>query len=437
MKKRALIFIMTDMAKCIKATIVTLVCAAALILSLAGCKTLFTSEGRYYREARYLAGSGEYAGALESLGRALLIDPSYEKALVLLIEVYPEAVAWYERELEELRGRSDIPSLDRKAETCAALVSIHATVQALPELRHPETGAPIRLYPRDYRAELEAARTEAAEGHYGEGIRLAARDSREDAKQASKEFLKVLEYRPGYRDAAERESAARLRAAQNLAVLPFTHDFSAVFESGVGREIRERLIASLTGDQVAMEYTNLVDQAVLKEALRSQREALSSLYDESAAVKVGRLVQANLVLSGKVEHLRRSEPDPETRVYEREAEVPATAEDLGREPLEGETVTVGATVTCRRYSSSAGFRTVYTLNDLETGTIILSDTFSLEAGDELYRADYEGDPRALTAGDLEMIRDSRRRIKDPDTLLRTLAEEAGEEIARALRDYLR
>lgn len=408
-----------------------------LLFSLAGCKSLFTPEGRHYRDAKSAVARSDYSRGIAALSLALQLDPEYKKAILLLEEAYPQGVNWYKNELTKVSGGFDLSSLDRTAAAYAALVSIAESVNTLPVLVHPKTKQTLSFSPGDYREELRQAELNAAEGHYQEGIRLALMDDRESAKQSSREFLKALDYVPGYKDAREREGVIRQRAIQSVVFLPFSLNTGANYGADISRIIPDTIIAEIINNPEVMEYTQIVDQELVDQVIQNQRLSMSGLYDESSGVEIGRLVNANLILAGKVNNMTWDKPYQTFKVVEREAQVTPTAADLGREPLEGELFTVNATVYLFEAGSSAKIMASYKLIDIETGTIILSNALAEEVVDEQFWAEFEGDERALTAEDRKLTQVRKKSPRTIPSLLGEASEEIGKVIASRLKSYLK
>jgi len=412
---------------------------AGILFLFSGCKTLFTPEGRFYGDAKSALRHRQYSQGIAYLSEALRLDPEYKKAILLLEESFVPGVRYYENEVRAVSGGADLNSLDRTAAAYTALVSMAESARSLPALVHPKTGRPLSYTVADYREQMARAREAAAEGHYQEGLRYAGMEGREAAKQASREFLKALEFVPGYRDAAQRETAARQEATQNVVFLPFRIRSGAYYGVDISRIIPETAMGEIQDDPAVMEYTNIVEQELVDQVIAAQKTAMSGLYDNATGVEIGKMVNANLILAGSVDNITWENPATYYKTQDRSADVPATAEDVlaGLAVTEGDLITVTAAVTRFHSRSSARFQVSYKLIDIESGTVVFSQSQVFETEDNERWGEFEGDSRALTEEDLALLELWQEPVKKVPVLLGIISREAGERIASRLKGYLK
>ncbi len=408
-----------------------------LVFQITSCKTLFTEEGRLYRQAKTLVRQKKYDHAISNLSIALQIDPEYKNAVKLIDEIFPESQSYYLRLLKNMEQKDTLEVLDRRASIYTSLNTIYRAMSNLPQLIHPKTKEMLSFKLTDYSKQMDEAVHSAAEGYYQEGLRLAGNGNRTDAKAASKAFLKALEYIPDYKDAVSREAAARNRAIQAVVFLPFRGLDYTISDLNANEYILDTIVAKLSSDKEVMEYTKIVDQSQLEPILQSQQLALSGLFDDTTSVEIGKLVSANLIFSGKTNQISYDEPVTTHKVEHRKREVPAAFDDLGREPLEGETVTVEADIDIFKKTTSARILISYKLLDIETSTVLLSDSLNRDTEDSISWAAYQGDERALNEKDLELVSKGEGKAADASELISEGLRYLGMEVAAKLKSYLK
>ncbi len=408
-----------------------------MIFQLSGCKTLFTEEGSLYSHSKPLVRRKQYDQALSNLSLALQIDPEYKKAILFLEKVYPEAITHYQREIRNLTSGEALSSLDRRAAAYRSLNSIAFSMGNLPGIIHPKTGTPLVFDVVNYDTELETAVLAAAEGYYQEGRRLAVEAGRESAKAASRAFKTALEYIPGYKDADSLEQDARIKAIQSIVFLPFRGDNYTYSGFNANEYLQNTIITDIVSNPSVMEYTNIVERALLEPVLEAQKMALTGLFNESVSIEIGKLVNANLIVAGKTNQISFDLPRVFTKSEHREKIITPTAEELGREPLESDAYSVEADIILYRKVAEVRVMASYKLIDIETGTLVLTDSLRKEESDSVYWAEYQGDERALTDRDRNLVDNKERSVKDVEDMLITALEAMGREISGQLGDYLR
>lgn len=411
----------------------------SVLFLLTGCKSVFTPEGRLYSAARKSINQNRFDDAMVNLVESLVIDPEYKKARNLLKESFYRGIDYYEGQINSHSSLQNLSHLDVRAESYLSLDTMMKAAQNMPPLIDDETGLALTLVVRDYQDKLTEALEMAAEAHYREGINLSSLAGRENAKKASKAFLKTLYYMPGYKDAVQRETEAREKAMQRLVILPFVTGSNTYFGVDVPGIISGAVEATLLGDAETMEYTQIIEQEQIDTLIRAQKIGLHSLYDSSTSVEVGSLLNGNLILTGRITRLDWADPRTVFQTVTRTADVEATAEDLIAHPelQVGDPLTVTAEVTYYRQISSASLRLNYRLIDIETGLILFSDLFSEEIESEAAWATFTGDSRALTSQDNQAVNVWKKDAQSSRKLVQELSDEAGRFIADKLSGFLK
>jgi len=188
-----------------------------------------------------------------------------------------------------------------------------------------------------------------------------------------------------------------------------------------------------------MEYTNIVEQELVDQVIAAQKTAMSGLYDNATGVEIGKMVNANLILAGSVDNITWENPATYYKTLDRSADVTVTEEDVLADPalILGDTFTVTAAVTQFHARSSARFQVSYKLIDIESGTVVFSQSQVFETEDNERWGEFEGDSRALTEEDSALLELWQEPVKKVPVLLGIISREAGEKIAARLKGYLK
>ena len=414
-------------------------CLVLLIFTCFSCKSL-SQEGRHFSQAKKQIKVYAYADAISSLAMAIHIDPAYEKAILLLVETFPKALAWYTAEITVSSGRSDIDSLDKAAKAYGAFVSIDSSVKLISGVLNPKTGMSLRLSVPDYRSEYFSAAELAAEAHYNRGINYLNQGGRDQAKLAVSDFLAVLAYFSDYRDARALELKARQIATIKLAVMPFSMSFTRFSGYDMSRKFQQEIIEEIRDDRSLMEFTSLIEPSVIDDIIWRRGVSNSRIFDDNIALMLAADLSANFIIAGNIRQFYPVGPTVYNSVVERTATIKATTDDVtkGLAKEVGESIEVKARYTFHRLYAGAEIRIIFKVLDADNRKSVYSYNLTEKQEDEKeWGENLEGDRRALTQNDITLINRSAGIIKSVTTLVDQAVEELSQDIFNRAKSYLR
>ncbi len=420
-----------------------------IIISLTGCKSL-SSEGRLLTDATRARKSGDYYNAAINAIESVRIDNEYKKALLFLDEIYPEAVSYYEQKAEQTKTSSEIFKNDKIATYYGYLVEINEAARTLPPLYHPKTKMQLSFSYTDYSAERGEYSELAAEDHYQEGLRLAKLKTREDSKQAAKEFEMALGFVPGYKDAKTRAAAALEEGTQVVAFFEFRNNAWDIPINQFSDLVQATAISELMKDREVMKFTKFIDRQMQSSLLNEQINSMNALMDDQSRVEIGNLLNSNIFITGTIDAASIDNPPPSRRTEhkvitfdEEDSESSSTSSTSGTsgswksgstapppDVAEAEITYFKRTIT---FNATVTFRAI----DVETGEILMGNTVSWSEEDEAEWARWSGDERALDYNDRNLASKDDTDIRSVQTLATEAAKELGKKIASELAKMLR
>jgi len=382
---------------------------ALVALVLSGCGknvTLYNKAKKHYK-------AGDFEAALQTNAQSLQLKPGYQKAQELLKEVYPKALKRRQDNVARLRAANDDLMWDKLVPEYEALIKIQTTLAELPRLVHPKTGEVFMYDPLDYNPQLKESRNNAAEYHYQKGLTLARQSDDPDIqKESAKEFKIALSFVAGYKDSLARYEQSRKKAVKRIAILAFEDKTGSKNRfGGIPDMLVDNIVSSLLKDKASSEFLEIISRAQIDAVLQEQQLSASGLVDESSSAKIGQLLGAHEILSGKILQID-FQPTRTTSVQLKES---ATIEiEQGEAEVDPQTeeetapVKIKQDVQClySKFTKTAAARITasYTIVDVSSGKIKIQDSYTgaFEWSDTWAKKD-SGDDRALTPATKALI----------------------------------
>lgn len=436
----------------------SLLLAIAVIVLLSGCKSLFTREGNLLSDAKQAEKRGDYHTAVMSVTESIKIDNEYKKAIEFLMDVYPRANSHYSLKIDETRSAGSSFYNDDVVRYYEYLKNINEAVKTLPPVYNPKTKMQLSFTYTDYSSDLAEAKQLAAEDHYQEGLRLQKLKGRENAKGAAKEFETAVGYVKGYKDAEIRAQQALEAGLQILAFFPFINNAWNIPTAQFSDLMQNKIISSLMNDAEVMKFTKIIDRSMQEQIINEQMGSLNPLMDDASRVEIGALLNSNIFITGSIDNAVLEGPSTSMTQYHREVEIEPDAETEEGEgyykndseeslyyktdsqnsaaPFSGGN-TVEADVFYYRKSINFEVTVTYKAIDVETGTILKSDTVTVFSEDVSEWAEWSGNEEALTWEDEQLINTYEESVMSAQQIASQAAEDAGKEIALGLASYLK
>lgn len=370
-----------------------------LVSGFTGC----SKNKSLHKKAQNFFERGNYDSATFLAVESLLLKPEYDKAVYTLGQAYPKAK---QEHLEQISALQDLDSEDKWKGLLGeylALDKLQQAVKKLPAIFDPNTGFRLNFDSTDYSAEIKQARSNAAENYYQKGLHQSMIDSsRSSQKKAAGFFTAALDLMPNYKDSADRYETARQNAITRIAITSFEN------KSGVGNRYGaiDDILSDLVMSYIMLnhrigEFVEIISRAQMEQVFREQELGASGFVDENSAAKIGVLLGAQEILSGRilqVDYMR----ERVTYIDERET---ATVLIEGEDPDSSEDMEINCLF--RKYTKTASLRILasYSVVDVSTGKIKTQKSLNASRyfEDEWGKV-ISGDERALTTKQKNLVK---------------------------------
>lgn len=412
----------------------------ALVLSLIlGCAGL-SKYGKLEKSARQQYQRGNYDKAVSECAASLKIKPAYDKAQMLMKDAFRIAVGAHEAKIKELTASSAKFRWDDVAGEYDALISINQEVKGLPTLVDKRTKQEIKFEIADYAQALAEAKTNAAETHYQEGLRLSQSEGVDIQKQAAKEFKAAESFMPGYKDAGDRYEQSRKSGIKRIAIIPFEDKTGKGGKYGaVSETILDEIVSDVMNDPSAMEFLEIITRDQLEQVMREQQLGLTGIIDDQTAVAVGKVLGVHEILSGKITQIMHTPERTIDETYTETANVVVRTEkyvdDKGKTKERDVRGDVSAKVTRYTRTTDAKINGSYRFIEVKTAKLKKSEAFTGQADFKAQWAVFAGDKRALSKATLSL--GSEQPAPAEDEMVERARRNLSASLANTLKAYAR
>jgi hypothetical protein len=361
-----------------KLLVIGLVVLVAMMLT--GCGQNVT----LYKQAQQQYNQGNYESSFDTVVKSLKLKPGFVKAQALINEAYPKAVAEREANIQKLNATSDPGKYDKIVAEYAALDVIQTTARKLPPLADPKSGITVTFAYKDYVADWDSAKNNAAEYHYQNGIKIAANSTNVDVqKQAAKEFKTALTYVDNYKDASAKYDNCRSLGIKRIAIIPFDDKSGSNGKYGALNEmIVDGVYSGIMNDPSCTEFLEIITRDQIDILLREHNLNASGLVDASSAANFGKLLGVHEIMTGKISQIIFTPERTVSKDFSETANVKTGEEQYYDDKGKLKTKDVYGDVSCNytKYTktSSAKITGSYIIVDVETGKIKKQDQFTCE-----------------------------------------------------------
>lgn len=422
-----------------KSRIVTLVVSTLVVFLIYGCAT-FMEYGKLEKSARGNYQRGDYDQAVFDCVASLKLKPDYDKAQALVKDAYRMAADAHESRIKELKLSSARFWWDDVVSEYEALIRLNQAVKGLPALRDKKTGEIVKLELTDYTQNVAEAKTNAAEAHYQEGIRLSQNEGIDSQKQAAKEFKETERFCPGYKDAAELYEVARQAGIKRIAIIPFEDKTGKEGKYGsLSDIIVDDVVSDVINDPGAMEFLELISRDQLERVLQEQDLGQVGIVDQKTAADIGEVLGVHEIVTGKINQIIYTPPATTSRNESREKEVATGKEKYTDSSGKTQERTVYGKVQATIYvytrTSSASISGSYAIIEAKTARLKKSESFSEREKFECQWAKFSGDERALNYDDKKYGLEIPAPVEEE--MVNRAAKKLSASLANALKDYAR
>ena len=422
-------------------TISMVICAIFAAQILVGCAAL-SKYGKLEKSARQAYERGAYDLAVFRCVESLRVNPQYDKAQVLIKNAFRVAVNAHQDKIRALKASSAKFRWDDIAAEYEALIKLSKAIRALPTLTVKKTKEIIKIEVTDYTEDLAEAKTNAAEAHYQEGLRLSKKEGMDIQKQAAKEFKAVERFSLGYKDAASLYEKCRQAGVKRMAIIPFEDKSGKGGKYGALSEmITDEIISNVINDPSAMEFLELVSRDQLEQVMREQQLGLTDVIDAHTAVQLGKVLGVHEILTGKITQIIYTPERTVPKKVKEEANVVVEKEkyvdDKGKTREKNVYGDVYATVTIYTKTSQASIGGSYKIIEVKTAKIKKSESFSRKASFSHQWATYSGDKRALSRGSKSLTQKSEELAPAEEEMVNEAARSLSTSLTETLKEYAR
>jgi len=377
---------------------VVAVSVVVICILIAGCATQY---GQLTKSAQQSYAAMHYDDAIKNCAAALKLNPGYAAAQTLIQDAYRATIIQHESNVAEGKASASKFKWDEVVQNYEALMEVTLIVRSLPTLTDAKTKVPITFEIKDYTSQSAEARSNAAEAHYSEGIRLSADTNIDIQKKAAKEFKSAMTFVPEYKNSSELYDNCRKAGIKRIAVVPFEDKSGKPGKYGALSEtIVDDIITKVMGDPDATEFLEIISRDQLDKVLREQKRSMSGEFDQNNSTELGKLLNVHEIVTGKITQIifnpaqtvNHNQQDKQSVVV---GEEPYTDKN-GKSKTRSVWGDVFANVTIYSKTSSAKITGSFQIIDIQTGKVLTSESF---IGNKEFAAEwgrYQGDERALS-----------------------------------------
>jgi len=378
---------------------------------------------------------GDYYQASILAAEALKMKPSNSKAQAILKEAYPKASMESGEKLAGLKLRD---SGDKWAEILKEYESLQRlgdAISSLPPITDSETGERIRFDLRDYAGEINEAKEQAADYNYRQGVHFSMLSSEAATqRQAAGYFKAALSFIPNYKDSALRYEEARQKAIRRIAILPFEDKSGSKDRYGAITEIfADQIIGAIMQNKAQTEFMELITRDQINKVISEQQLSSSGLMDEASTARLGMLLGAHEILSGRILQIDYSAPRTVHVDLQESANITVEREEGEEEEMEVQCV-------YRKYTkrSSVTVMASYSVVDVATGKINTQQSFSASQNfSEDWGTIISGDRRALNPQQKKLVSTAEPMAPSEKDMVNSAIREISEDIVSHFCRYLR
>ncbi len=155
---------------------------------------------------------GNYYDALMKAVNRLSTDPENKKALDVLKEGYPLAIAYYQEEIDQILSGNEPFKWKKTLDVMQSVNQISDEIRRIPAARK------LISSPKTYTSELADVQSKAAQEFYNAGMDALNQKTRESAKQAYYSFMNAEGLVPGFKDSQQKMKLAKEIATTTIVV---------------------------------------------------------------------------------------------------------------------------------------------------------------------------------------------------------------------------
>ncbi len=414
-----------------------------LLIVIAMINSSCSSSGRLYRKANKHYQKGLYEVSVQEAANSLRQKPDNAKAQDLLVQAWETAVKNREDRVSNLAQSSNPNKWELILEEYTALQALGSSLQTLPTLVNPYSGYRVLINIPDLSEKINNSRENAAENRYQSGIRYAKISNDIDTqKKAALEFKAALNFIPDYKDASLRYDQCRKQAIKRIAISPFEDKSNSRSRFGaIADLLTDHIISQIISYTANSDFIEVIARSQMDAVLAEQQLSASGLVSESSTVRLGQILGAHEILTGRILQVSVTPSRTVSVTQEARAKVVIGKEDYIDEEGKTRQRDVHGEVSCqyRKYTKSAGVNVSgsFSIIDVETGKIKLQESLEVKNpwADSWCRK-ISGDDRALSHSLKTQIAKAEPFPPEDSEMVMDALRQLGSAVVSKTRNYL-
>lgn len=412
-----------------------------VVFTILGCAA-FTEYGKLESNARKSYQKGYYDGAVFDCVRSLKVNPNYDKAQQLIRDAFNAGVNSHKDNIKQFTASSEKFKWDKIVPELEALIKMNDAVRSLPTLTVEKTKEVIKFDIVDYTDELQKAKTNTAESHYQEGVRLAVKsDDVDTQKQAAKEFKTAESFVAGYKDATEQYERTKKAGIKRMAIIPFEDKTGKGGKYGAISEVLvDKIISNVMNDPSSMEFLEIISRDQLERVMREQQLGMTGVIDEQTAAQLGKILGVHEILSGKITQIIYTPERTTSKTVQEKASVVIGEEQYtdnkGKRKKRDVWGDVLANISVYNRTTNAAINGSYQIIDIKTAKIKKSESFAGKSNFVGEWAKFSGDERA-TGSYSELLKKGEQLAPVEEEIVSSAVDDLATSLASTLKTYVR
>lgn len=292
----------------------TLIWALYLPTSVQGQLGSLVENLRGGPSPKQLFNEGKFPQALVGYLEDISAKPGKSGPLKSLGKVYPElmdSIQVQQQLLEEstlaFQGDATVNLTNSLISHYRTLQQAHETFTTLGITNINEKRVQVTLDIPNIQDEIIAAESllekhtlAAAEMHYQQGLAHASFDEIERQKAAAREFIRAMDFVPGYKDAQEKYETSRNSGTLRIIIIPYANLTNMYDFGALGDQISSHLVAKLTENRRVMEYLHVTQESELRAVLQNEGQTYDGNISDATAGDLLEMANVHRVYFGKV-----------------------------------------------------------------------------------------------------------------------------------------
>lgn len=394
-----------------------------VLLTLVISMTVFAGPDK---KAKNAFEQGKYEVAVKILSEKLRKKDNHQDNIRLMEKCLANGFKVALREAEDQEAMGD---LDAAVRTYERIRKIADDVSMITVLKEEKIDGKKKKYEMQFKVEdvndkLLEVRMGAVEDHYLRGVDL---QNKENWREAAISFRKAREYKRTYKDVGERYQICKEKGTLKIAIMPFANKSGKTQYGNIGELITSQIISSAINSDP--EFLQFITRDYLNQLLSEQGMQQSEIVDQSSATTLGKKIGVHAFVFGKVLSIIPNFPSTITTNKSNSR----TVKEYNSNTKKYYPVNYNVRYTIHKKEGSVKVQSSFQIIDVETGTIVSSETIDENKSDKCCWITFKGNEDTILQSDRALITDSTERsLAPPEMMVNDAATNLARTLARKL-----